>query len=147
ARARPLWPVGRQFHLTTVGKLEISQMDAKPALASAVALDHIAGADRKPAWKTIDRRTHQKTSCATLATVAVMADQRDSSETGRRRADIPVNRCGKRVAKDRVEPQLAPAQSSKPLSRAKSLSDVSGRAPRCWITSAAESAPSRAAGR
>src|SRR5262245_14131156 len=35
-------------------------MDAKPSLASAVALDHIAGADWKPAWKTIDRRTHQK---------------------------------------------------------------------------------------
>src|SRR5262245_12318353 len=38
-------------------------------------------------------------------------------------------------------------QRSKPLSRAKALSDVSGRAPRCWITSAAANAPSRAASR
>jgi hypothetical protein len=66
ARARSLRAVDRQFHLTTVRKLEISQMDAKPALASAVALDHVAGADRKPAWKTIYRRTHHKTSGATL---------------------------------------------------------------------------------
>src|SRR5262245_48942576 len=80
-------------------------MDAKPSLASAVALDHIAGADWKPAREATDRRTHQKTSCATLATAALMADQRDSSETGRRRADIPVNRCGKRVAERRAEPQ------------------------------------------
>src|SRR6516225_4488428 len=36
-------------------------------------------------------------------------------------------------------------QRSKPLSRARSLSEVSGRAPRCPITSAAASAPSLAA--
>jgi hypothetical protein len=52
--------VGRQFDLAAVGKLKISQMDAKPALASAVALDHVAGADREPAGKAIYRRTHQK---------------------------------------------------------------------------------------
>ena len=38
-----------------------------------------------------------------------------------------------------------PCQISNPFSRPKSLSDVSGRAPRCWIISAAASAPSRAA--
>ena len=42
-------------------------------------------------------------------------------------------------------PILGSGQTSNPFSRAKSLSEVSGRAPRCWITSAAASAPSRAA--
>jgi hypothetical protein len=36
-------------------------------------------------------------------------------------------------------------QRTKPLSRAKTLRDISGRAPRCWITSAATNPPRRAA--
>src|SRR5262245_21142905 len=97
--------VGRQLDLATIGKLQIPQMDAQPALASAVALDHVAGADRKPAGKTIDRGTHRKPPEELSLLPEVMADQRDSSETGRRRADIPVNRCGKRVAVRRARPQ------------------------------------------
>jgi hypothetical protein len=45
--------IDRQLDLATVGKLQISQMDAKSTLASAVALDHVAGTDREPAWKAI----------------------------------------------------------------------------------------------
>lgn len=41
--------------------------------------------------------------------------------------------------------QTPTVQKSKPLSWAKALRDVSGRAPRCWITSAATNAAKRAA--
>jgi hypothetical protein len=44
--------------VATVGKLKISQVDAKPAPVAAAALEHIARAVRKVTRQTIERRTH-----------------------------------------------------------------------------------------
>jgi hypothetical protein len=58
ARPRPLRRIGRQIDLATIGKLKISQMDAKAPAVAAAALEHIARADRKLTRQTIERRTH-----------------------------------------------------------------------------------------
>jgi hypothetical protein len=58
ARVRPIRQIGRQIDVATVGKLEVSQVDAKPTSVAAATLDHIARADRKTARQTIKRRTH-----------------------------------------------------------------------------------------
>src|SRR5262249_37808913 len=57
-RARPMGDVGWQLDLPPVGKLEISQMDAEGSLGSAMALDHVACADREPARELICEQTH-----------------------------------------------------------------------------------------
>ena len=58
-RARPVCHIGRQFDVAAIGKLKISQTDAKASLSPAAALDHIARADREPAGETICKRTHK----------------------------------------------------------------------------------------
>jgi hypothetical protein len=58
ARAHALRGIAREFYLTAVGKLEISQMDAETALAAAVSFDDITCSNREPTGKTIDQRTH-----------------------------------------------------------------------------------------
>jgi hypothetical protein len=40
--------------MATIGKLQISQTDAKSAPAAAAPFDDVARTDRKPARKTID---------------------------------------------------------------------------------------------
>jgi len=162
-RARPVCLISRQFEVAAIGKLKISQTDAKASLFPAAALDHVARADREPAGETVCKRTHEIPPGSNAMAgnfPAPMSKHRDGSETARRQAQISVDRCGQ-GARDRSGTRkfrraigsgrrLTPrgrVQRSKPLSCAKALSGVSGRAPRCWITSAATSAPSRAASR
>src|SRR5262245_32202730 len=57
-RARPMGDVGWQLDSPPVGKLEISQMDAKGALSPARTFDHVASADRKPARETVCEGSH-----------------------------------------------------------------------------------------
>src|SRR5439155_8562504 len=52
-RARPMRDIGWEFDLPAVGKLEISQMDAKDPLGAAMALDYISCADREPVRETL----------------------------------------------------------------------------------------------
>jgi hypothetical protein len=56
ARARPLRRISRQLDMAAIGKLKVSQVDAKPASVTAAAFKHISGADRKTARQTIQRR-------------------------------------------------------------------------------------------
>ncbi|TMK01088.1 MAG: hypothetical protein E6G74_11235 [Alphaproteobacteria bacterium] len=50
--------VGWEFDLPAVGKLEISQMDAKGSLGAAMALDYISCADREPVREPLCEGTH-----------------------------------------------------------------------------------------
>jgi len=52
---RPLGAVGRQFHLATVGKLKISQMDAKATLGAGATFDYGTCSNREPTGQTIDK--------------------------------------------------------------------------------------------
>src|SRR3954470_22559900 len=58
ARTGSLRGVARQFHLTAVGKFEISQVDAKATLGPGTTFNDVACSDREPAGKTINKRTH-----------------------------------------------------------------------------------------
>jgi hypothetical protein len=97
-RARPVCHIGRQFDVAAIGKLEISQTDAKASLSPAAALDHVARADREPAGETICKRTHEYPPESNHTTPgnfrAPMSKHRDGSETARRQPQISVNRCG-----------------------------------------------------
>ncbi len=72
-----------------------------------------------------------------------MPDDVARSMTANRRTAQPVNHCGECPDRSGFERNQTP----KPLSAASAFSDVSGRAPRWLITSAAASAPSRAQSR
>jgi hypothetical protein len=103
-RARPVRQVGRQFDVSAIGKLQISQADAKAPLSAAAALDHVASADREPAGETVCKGTHEyppESNTTPGNFPAPMSKHRDGSETARRQAQISVNRCGQR-ARDRV---------------------------------------------
>jgi len=96
-RARPVCLISRQFEVAAIGKLKISQTDAKASLFPAAALDHVARADREPAGETVCKRTHEipPGSNATAGNFpAPMSKHRDGSETARRQAQISVDRCG-----------------------------------------------------
>jgi len=97
-RARPVRQIGRQFDVSAIGKLQISQTDAKASVAPAAALDHVARADREPAGETVCKRTHEFLLEATPRNFpAPMSKHRDGSETARRQALISVDRCGQRA--------------------------------------------------
>jgi hypothetical protein len=96
-RARPVCQIGGQFDVAAIGKLEISQTDAKASLSPAAALDHVARADREPAGETVCNRTHKYLLEPTtlLGTFRPpMPDHHDGSETARQQPQISVNRCG-----------------------------------------------------
>jgi len=96
-RARPVCQIGWQFDVAAIGKLEISQTDAKASLFPAAALDHVARADREPAGETVCKRTHKYLLEPTtlLGTFRPpMPDHHDGSETARQQPQISVNRCG-----------------------------------------------------
>src|SRR5262249_46461720 len=59
ARARPVRQIGRQFDVSAIRKLQISQTDAKASLSAAAALDDVASADREPAGETVCKGTHE----------------------------------------------------------------------------------------
>jgi hypothetical protein len=83
--------------VAAIGKLEISQTDAKASLFPAAALDHVARADREPAGETVCKRTHKYLLEPTtlLGTFRPpMPDHHDGSETARQQPQISVNRCG-----------------------------------------------------
>jgi hypothetical protein len=97
--ARPMRQIGRQVDVSAVGKLQISQTDAKASLFPAAALDHVARADREPAGETVCKRIHETPpgSNATAGNFpAPMSKHRDGSETARRQEQISVDRCGQR---------------------------------------------------
>jgi hypothetical protein len=83
ARAHPMRQVHWQFHMPAVGKLEISQMDAKTSSASAAALHHVTGADWEPAGEICERSHHNppRKQQPSWNLPASMPDERDSSET------------------------------------------------------------------
>jgi len=166
-RARPVCLISRQFEVAAIGKLKISQTDAKASLFPAAALDHVARADREPAggpsasepmrflleataWLGTFR--HQ---CQNTATVPRQRDDKhrflwiavDKEPVTRTRVRSGTRKFRRAIGSGRRLTPRGRVQRSKPLSCAKALSGVSGRAPRCWITSAATSAPSRAASR
>ena len=90
-RARPVCQIGGQFDVAAIGKLKISQTDAKASLSPAAALDHVARADREPAGEIIWERGHvnpprKQQPSGNLA--APMPNQGDSSATGPRFALI-----------------------------------------------------------
>src|SRR4051812_27237584 len=58
ARTGSLRGVARQFHLTAIGKFEISQVNAKAALGPGATFNDVACSHREPTGKTIDKRTH-----------------------------------------------------------------------------------------
>jgi len=96
-RARPVCPIGWQFDMAAIGKLKISQTDAKASLSPAAALDHVARADREPVGETVCKRTHKYLleTTALLGTFRPpMPDHHDGSETARQQPQISVNRCG-----------------------------------------------------
>jgi hypothetical protein len=96
-RARPVPQVDRQLDMPAVGKLEISQTDAKTPSASAAALHHVTRADREPAGEIICERSHHnppRKQQPSWNLPPPMPDQHDSSETASRPAVIFVNRCG-----------------------------------------------------
>ena len=156
-RLRAMCDIDGQLDMPAIGKFEISQMDAKSSSTAAAALDHIARAHREPAGQVICEGGHVKIllesnnppgTCATNARAA--RQFRDGGAFGR-------NFCESLwTMRSRAQPhcsdlprktalQTPTVQKSKPLSWAKALRDVSGRAPRCWITSAATNAARRAA--
>jgi hypothetical protein len=96
-RAPPVRQIDRQFDLSAIGKLQISQADAKPAFSAAAALNHVARADREPAGETVCKRTHEYppgSNSTGWNFPAPMSKHRDGSETARQLAKISVNRCG-----------------------------------------------------
>src|SRR5262252_5187354 len=96
-RARPVCLISRQFEVAAIGKLKISQTDAKASLFPAAALDHVARADREPAGETVCKRTHEIPPGSNAMAgnfPAPMSKHRDGSETARRQAQISVDRCG-----------------------------------------------------
>ena len=109
-RARPVCLISRQFEVAAIGKLKISQTDAKASLFPAAALDHVARADREPAGETVCKRTHEFLLEATPRNFpAPMSKHRDGSETARRQALISVDRCGQRARDPNagLDPELA----------------------------------------
>jgi hypothetical protein len=97
-RARPVPQIDRQLDMPAVGKLEISQTDAKTPPASAATLHHVTRADREPAGEIICERSHRnppREQPPFWNLPPPMPDQHDSSETASRPAVISVNRCGK----------------------------------------------------
>ncbi len=99
-RARPLRQIGRQFDVSAIGKLQISQSDAKASLCPAAALDHVARADREPAGETVCKRTHKyllEKQHSWELSGHPMPDHHDGSETARQQPQISVNRCGQRA--------------------------------------------------
>ena len=157
--------IDRQVDVPAVGKLEISQMDAKSSLAAATALNDIAGPNREPAGQVICERGHVKISSEVTTLLELAATNarparqfRDGAAFGHdfceslwtrrsgaqpRCTDLPCNTATCRRSSG--EARAACSQRSKPLSWANALREVSGRAPRCWITSAATNAARRAA--
>src|SRR5262249_60260060 len=96
-RARPVCLISRQFDVASIGKLKISQTDAKASLSPAAALDHVARADREPAGETVCKRTHKyllETTTLLGTFRPPMPDHHDGSETARQQPQISVNRCG-----------------------------------------------------
>jgi len=97
-RARPVPQIDRQLDMPTVGKLEISQTDAKTPPASAATLHHVTRADWEPAGEIICERSHRnppRKQQPSWNLPPPMPDRHDSSETASRPAVISVNRCGK----------------------------------------------------
>jgi hypothetical protein len=100
-RALPPRQVDWQFHMSAVGKLEISQMDAKTPSASTAPLHHVTGTDWEPAGEIIRERSHHnppREQQPSWNLPPPMPDQHDSSETAPRPALISVNRCGQAPA-------------------------------------------------
>ena len=100
-RALPPRQVDWQFHMSAVGKLEISQMDAKTPSASTAPLHHVTGTDWEPAGEVIRERSHHnppREQQPSWNLPPPMPDQHDSSETAPRPALISVNRCGQAPA-------------------------------------------------
>src|SRR5215813_8328504 len=132
--------VGRQLNPPAVWKFEILHVNE-----AALAFDDKAGADRKAAREATDFGTHGILRFNGV-TPQRGDDYRHKETVPRRRPEKHTNSVGCLWT---IPPLRGPArrQTARPFCSASALSDLCGRAPMCWITSAAASPPSRAAAR
>ena len=139
-RTRAPGYLGRQLNPPAVWKFEILHVDA-----AALAFDDKTGTDRKAAREATDFGTHGILRFNGVTPNAVMTTdiRRQFRGAGPKSARILWVACGQF---SRLRGPVA-RQTARPFCSASALSDVCGRAPICWITSAAASAPSRAAAR